>query len=43
MMSFTTTYAHEDDGEVLVREWQEQERKKLRQPRIVVRRKVQQG
>jgi hypothetical protein len=33
----------EDDGEVLVREWQEQKRKKLRQPRIVVRRKVQQG
>ena len=33
----------EDDGEVLVREWQEQKRKKLRQPRIIVCRKVQQG
>ena len=33
----------EDDGKVLVREWQEQQRKKLRQPRIVVRRQMQQG
>ena len=33
----------ENDGEVLVRERQEQQRKKLRQPRIVVRRQMQQG
>ena len=33
----------EDDGEILVREWQEQQRKELRQPRIIVLGKVQQS